>query len=109
MVRASKIENSRFFEFLRNTVFDANDFFRNSTGQSRPVLRQNQFGGTFGGPILKNKLFFFVSYQGTRQTNGLGSTSLQSVRLPLLSPGAAGRTAAALGTEFAGLAGQQGG
>ncbi|HEV3198672.1 MAG TPA: TonB-dependent receptor [Bryobacteraceae bacterium] len=97
------------FEFLRNTAFDANDFFRNSTGQSRPVLRQNQFGGTFGGPILKNRLFFFVSYQGTRQTNGLGSTSLQSVRLPLLSPGAAGRTAAALGTEFAGLAGQQGG
>ena len=97
------------FEFLRNTSLNANDFFRNAAGQSRPVLQQNQFGGTFGGPILKNKLFFFVSYQGTRQTNGLGSTSLQSVRMPLLSADASGRTAAALGKEFAGLAGQQGG
>jgi len=97
------------FEFLRNTALDANDYFRNSTGQSRPVLRQNQFGGTFGGPILRNKLFFFVSYQGTRQTNGQGATSLQSVRLPLLSAGASGRTASALGAQFAGLAGQQGG
>ena len=97
------------FEFLRNTALDANDFFRNSAGQSRPVLRQNQFGGILGGPIVKNKLFFFVSYQGTRQTNGEGSTSLQSVRLPLLSADGSGRTAAALGAEFAGIAGQQGG
>jgi hypothetical protein len=97
------------FEFLRNTDLNANDFFRNSAGQTRPILRQNQFGGTFGGPILKNKLFFFVSYQGTRQSNGLGSTSLQSVRMPLLSPTASGRTASALGAEFAGQAGQQGG
>jgi hypothetical protein len=97
------------FEFLRNTDLDANDFFRNSAGQSRPVLRQNQFGGVFGGPILKNKLFFFVSYQGTRQTNGEGSTSLQSVHLPLLSSSASGRTAAALGAEFAGESGLQGG
>ena len=97
------------FEFLRNTDLNANDFFRNSTGQARPILRQNQFGGTFGGPIARNKLFFFASYQGTRQSNGLGSTSLQSVRLPLLSADASGRTAAALGAEFAGLAGQQGG
>jgi hypothetical protein len=97
------------FEFLRNTELDANDFFRNSAGQTRPVLRQNQFGGIFGGPILKNKLFFFVSYQGTRQTNGEGSTSLQSVHLPLLSTAASGRTAAALGAEFAGQAGLQGG
>lgn len=97
------------FEFLRNTDLDANDYFRNSAGQSRPVLRQNQFGGTFGGPILKDKLFFFTSYQGTRQTNGEGSTSLQSVFLPLLSPNASGRTAAALGAEFAGQSGLQGG
>ncbi|HXR97956.1 MAG TPA: TonB-dependent receptor [Terriglobales bacterium] len=97
------------FEFLRNTALDANDFFLNSTGQPRPLLRQNQFGGTFGGPLIKNKLLFFASYQGTRQTNGQGSTSLQSVKLPLLSADASGRTAAALGTEFQGLAGLQGG
>jgi hypothetical protein len=97
------------FEFLRNTDLDANDYFRNSIGQSRPVLRQNQYGGVIGGPILKNKLFFFFSYQGWKQTNGIGATSLQSVFLPLISAGASGRTAAALGAEFAGQAGQQGG
>ena len=97
------------FEFLRNTDLDANDYFRNAACQSRPVLQQNQFGGTIGGPILKNKLFFFGSYQGWRQTNGEGSTSLQSVFLPLLSSSASGRTAAALGAEFAGQAGLQGG
>lgn len=97
------------FEFLRNTDLDANDYFRNAAGQGRPVLQQNQFGGTLGGPIWKDKLLFFVSYQGTRQNNGEGSTSLQSVFLPLLSPNASGRTAAALGAEFAGQAGLQGG
>ncbi len=97
------------FEFLRNTDLDANDYFRNSIGQSRPVLRQNQYGGVIGGPIIKNKLFFFGSYQGWKQTNGIGATSLQSVFLPLISAGASGRTAAALGAEFAGQAGQQGG
>src|SRR5262245_45667460 len=58
------------FEFLRNDARNANDFFSNRTGQKKPVLKQNQFGGTFGGPIRKDKLFFFGSYQGTRQING---------------------------------------
>ncbi len=52
------------FEFLRNTSLDAADYF----AQSTPVFRQNQFGGTFGGPLVKNKTFFFIDYQGTRQT-----------------------------------------
>ncbi len=52
------------FEFLRNTALDAKNYFDTST----PVFRQNQFGGTFGGPIRKNKTFFFADYQGTRQT-----------------------------------------
>ncbi|HEY6370994.1 MAG TPA: TonB-dependent receptor [Candidatus Sulfotelmatobacter sp.] len=52
------------FEFFRNTALDATQYFSNSV----PVFRQNQFGGTFGGPIRKNTTFFFLDYQGTRQT-----------------------------------------
>jgi hypothetical protein len=52
------------FEFLRNTSLDATQYFSNAV----PVYRQNQFGGTFGGPIKKDKTFFFLDYQGTRQT-----------------------------------------
>ncbi len=55
------------FEFLRNTALDAKNFFSLPTDKT-PVFRQNQFGGTFGGPIRKDKTFFFVDYQGTRQT-----------------------------------------
>jgi Carboxypeptidase regulatory-like domain len=62
------------FEFFRNSDLNANDFFFNrspaNAGQKQ-VLNQNQFGGTFGGPIKKDKLFFFGSYQGTRQKNGV--------------------------------------
>src|SRR5262249_58634760 len=58
------------FEFFRNEVLNANNFFFNKTGTRRPILRQNQFGGTIGGPIVANKTFFFAAYQGTRQING---------------------------------------
>jgi hypothetical protein len=51
------------FEFLRNYNLDANDFFTHTT----PLLKQNQFGGSLGGPILHNKLFIFGNYEGTRQ------------------------------------------
>lgn len=54
------------FEFLRNTDLDAKNFF----APARGVFHQNQFGGTFGGPIVRNKVFFFVDYQGTRQNVG---------------------------------------
>ncbi|MBV8818257.1 MAG: carboxypeptidase regulatory-like domain-containing protein, partial [Acidobacteriaceae bacterium] len=57
------------FEFLRNDKFDANDFFANRSGLKRPPLRRNQFGATLGGPIIKNRSFFFVSYAGERQTS----------------------------------------
>ncbi|HLJ16235.1 MAG TPA: TonB-dependent receptor [Bryobacteraceae bacterium] len=57
------------FEFLRNDALDANDWFANRTGLARAPLRRNQYGGTLGGPIFKNHTFFFVSYQGTRQTS----------------------------------------
>jgi hypothetical protein len=55
------------FEFLRNTALDAKNYFALPT-EKTPVFRQNQFGGTLGGPIRKDKTFFFVDYQGTRQT-----------------------------------------
>ena len=54
------------FDFLRNTDLDARNYF----SPSRGVFIQNQFGGTFGGPIRKNKVFFFVDYQGTKQILG---------------------------------------
>ncbi|MDQ2900276.1 MAG: TonB-dependent receptor, partial [Acidobacteriota bacterium] len=57
------------FEYLRNDAFDANDFFANRAGLARPPLRRNQFGGTVGGPVIRNRSFFFVSYQGQRQTS----------------------------------------
>lgn len=57
------------FEFLRNDALDANDYFANRSGLARPPLRRNQFGATLGGPIVKNHTFFFLSYQGTRQTS----------------------------------------
>ena len=58
------------FEYLRNTVFDANNYFANREGTGRQSWHQNQFGANVGGPIKHNKYFFFADYQGYRQTNG---------------------------------------
>jgi len=92
------------FEFLRNNALNANSFFFNSTGQPRAVLKQNQFGGSLGGPAIKNRTFFFFSYQGTRQRNGLsGSSSLNLPLIPL------DRSRASLGRAFAGARGTRGG
>jgi hypothetical protein len=55
------------FEFLRNTDLDARNYF----SPTRGTFNQNQFGGTFGGPIRRNKIFFFGDYQGTRSTQGV--------------------------------------
>ncbi len=60
------------FEFLRNTDLDARNYF----SPTRGAFRQNQFGGTFGGPILHDKLFFFTDYQGTRQTQGIDTGNI---------------------------------
>ena len=75
------------FEFFRNEDLDANGFFENAENTGKQVLRQNQFGGTFGGPIKKDKLFFFGSYQGTRQLNGVSASSSESVFLPPIPGG----------------------
>jgi hypothetical protein len=58
------------YEFLRNKVLNANDFFANQSGITRPPFTQNQFGGNAAGPILKDKLFFFGGYEGFRQRKG---------------------------------------
>ena len=54
------------FEFFRNDVLNANNWGNNIQGLPKPALRWNMFGATFGGPVLKNKLFVFVDYQGQR-------------------------------------------
>jgi len=93
------------FEFLRNDALNANDFFRNSTGQKRGILKQNQFGFALGGPLPifnlgeggpmfhsgKDKLSFFGSYQGTRQLNGVGGGGTATFFSPPPTPVACGR------------------
>ena len=79
------------WEFNRNNFFNANDFFYKNSERTEglankpPEVKQNQYGVTFGGPIKKDKLLFFGSYQGTRQLNGMGSngfaTGITSVGL----------------------------
>jgi hypothetical protein len=60
------------FEFLRNTALDARNYF----SPTRGVFRQNQFGGTLGGPLRHDTFFFFTDYQGTRQTQGIDTGNI---------------------------------
>ena len=83
------------WEFLRNDVLNANNFFSKLTNQPRPVLKQNQFGGAIGGPILHERTFFFGAYQGLRSSNGEGDQV--TVNLPQLT---SDRSAATLGAQF---------
>ncbi len=99
------------FEFLRNDVLNANDFFLNQVGQPRPSLKQNQFGFSIGGPIRKDNLFFFGSYQGTRQVNGVAAGQARvGCTSRLISPPITNdRSPTALGRLFAGMNGALGG
>ena len=63
------------YEFLRNEKLDANDWFANASGSPRSPLRRNDFGGTVGGPIIKNKTFFFFDYEGLRVRNFASGTA----------------------------------
>lgn len=58
------------YEFLRNDILDARDFFAPASVGAKPELRQNQFGGSVGGPIRKNRTFFFADYEAFRQIKG---------------------------------------
>ncbi len=73
------------YEFLRNDKLDANTFFANRSGAPKPAFRRNQFGATFGGRIIKDKTFFFGSYEGTRIRQG--ETSISTVPTALRKSG----------------------
>jgi len=83
------------FEFFRNSALNANDFFYNrdscdayaSGSCPKQVLNQNQFGGVIGGPIKKDKLFFFGSYEGTRAKNGVAAQGFTDAVLPPIPGG----------------------
>lgn len=88
------------YYFIRNKALNENDFFLKSAGQPTPVLSRHQFGGTLGGPIVHDRLFFFGSYQGTRETNGASFNN--SLLVPFIPPQLRddNRTAAALQATF---------
>jgi hypothetical protein len=83
------------YEFFRDDSLDANDWFANRNGETIPPLRRNNFGFTFGGPIIKNKTFFFVDYDGLR-SSGL-STANGAVPTDLMRQGDFGEVCAAQG------------
>jgi hypothetical protein len=86
------------WEFFRNTDLNANSFFDNRDGGgATQVLNQNQVGGAIGGPIKKDKLFFFVDYQETRQKNGITNGGSSEV---FLFPLPEDRTAANVGAAL---------
>ncbi|MBX3291142.1 MAG: TonB-dependent receptor [Acidobacteria bacterium] len=88
------------YYFLRRTGLNANDPFVKAAGLERPVLDRNQFGGTLGGPIVRDRAFFFFSYQGTRETNG--ASLANSLTFPVIPNGLtdSNRTAAGLAAAF---------
>ena len=103
--------HATLFDFLRNDIFNSNDFFLNGARQRRPALKQNQFGIAVGGPIHRDRLLFFGSYQGTRQVNGVAAGQARvacsaTLREPPLTND---RSPATLGSLFAGMSGAFGG
>src|SRR5258707_4991418 len=74
------------YEYFRNEALNANNPFFKAPGLGRPLLRRNVFGGVLGGPIRKNKAFFFVSYQGARERNAASIINSISSNV-LVAPG----------------------
>ena len=77
--------NGSLYEYHRNTLTSANDWFSNKASVARPKLLRNNFGGSIGGPIKKDKLFFFFNYEGFREAKG--SVVVNQVPLPSLGQG----------------------
>jgi len=94
------------YEFFRNTVLDSNEYFLKGSGAARPVIQQNIFGGSLGGPVSPGgKLgFFFVNYQGTRQRSGESPGTLISTFVPYIPAADRGTDA----TSMANLANDMG-
>src|SRR5580692_5547870 len=98
----SRTYHGDVYEFFRNDVLNANDFFLNKEGVARPSVKQNIFGGSLGGPVVKEKLgYFFVNYQGTRQRSGLSPGTFISTTIPALP---ADRSEASISQAFFGNA-----
>lgn len=91
--------HASMFEFFRNEDLNANDWFAKRSGQPRGILRQNQYGFTAGGPLVKDKVLLFGSWQGTKQFN---STDPSNHKFDYLPPLTNDRSAAGLGAAFAG-------
>jgi hypothetical protein len=72
------------YYFFRNKALNENDFFLKLARQPTPVLTRHQFGGTLGGPMVRDRVFFFGSYQGTRETNGASLNN--SLLFPFMPP-----------------------
>jgi hypothetical protein len=92
------------YEFFRNDVFNANEYFEKRNGQPRPVVKQNLFGGSIGGPLGHDGKGgnLFVNYQGTRQESGLSLGAIISTVIPVLPSdrSAASLSMAAFGNPF---------
>ncbi|MDI3255805.1 MAG: carboxypeptidase regulatory-like domain-containing protein [Bacillota bacterium] len=87
------------YEYVRNQYFDSTDFFTKQHGQRKPENNQNQFGGSLGGPFIKNRLFGFFNYEGTRIKQGVTRTStvpLPNERIGDFSPA----TSAKIGIKY---------
>jgi hypothetical protein len=94
--------HASMFEYFRNEDLNANDWFTKSFGESRGILRQNQYGFTAEGPLVKNKLLLFGSWQGTRQYN---ETDPFNHKVDYEPPITDNRSAAGLGAVFGGQQG----
>src|SRR5438132_1771469 len=81
--------HGELFDYLRNEAFDANDWFANSVGAPRAPFRHNDFGGALGGPILKDRTFFYFSYEGLRLLQpGEGQIAVPSLNARQAATGA---------------------
>lgn len=94
--------HGNLYEFFRNDALNANNFFLNRASVPRPPYKRNQFGGTLGGPLVKDRVWFFVSYQGSRERNGTSLlNSVGTVVVPdNLTNDRSNAAIAALGSSF---------